>query len=371
MSLLLQALKRADAQKRQPAAGAAQTEPPLALVADGNALPADEAQAAVTTAREAEPVRDSAIEAPPSSPALARQLFAAKARPPHRRGLGLAIGVAVIAILAAVWLLEPWSLARSAPLTASAPTVDTPIAPPVPEPEATPAPMAILPQPPATALPVTRPEPIVREAPRGPDEAPTRVEIRRGDAGERVPAAIESGFAAFQAGQWREAEAQYRLAVQQDARSRDALLGLAATLAQQGKSAAAIDVYQQLVRLYPDDSGAQAGLAALQRDGGERQRALLKQQADAGDADAAFVLGNRLAADGRWPEAQAAYFQAYTQVPASADYAYNLAVSLDRLQQSAQAADYYRRALTLAGGHPARFDVQAARVRLAALVEPQ
>ncbi|MBM3115953.1 tetratricopeptide repeat protein [Jeongeupia naejangsanensis] len=392
MSLLLQALKRADAQKRQPADVALPAASSLALVTDGQDAPGDEALADTSTPVRAEPVlesvqahdetpneermRENAAEPAPLSPSplLARQLFVAKGRPP-RRWWTAGLGIGLLAVAVAAWWLEPWRLEPSTP--AAAPTTvaaeKTVVPAVVPEPAIPPERVAPQPAPPESATPVPQSRPDVRErlAPSGPDEASTRVEVHRGEAGERIPAAIESGYDAFQAGQWREAEAQYRLAVRQDARSRDALLGLAAALAQQGKTVAAIDVYQQLVRLYPEDSSVQAGLAALQRDGGERQRALLKQQADVGDADAAFVLGNRLAAEGRWPEAQAAYFQAYTQVPVSADYAYNLAVSLDHLQQPAPAADYYRRALKLAGDQPARFDAQAARSRLAALtVQP-
>ena len=46
-----------------------------------------------------------------------------------------------------------------------------------------------------------------------------------------------------------------------------------------------------------------------------------------------------------WPDAQQAYFRAYSSVPDNADYAFNLAVGLDRLSQRKLALSYYQRAL--------------------------
>ncbi len=46
-----------------------------------------------------------------------------------------------------------------------------------------------------------------------------------------------------------------------------------------------------------------------------------------------FTLGNLYASQSRWGEAQAEYFECYRLDPSSADFAYNLAVSLDHLGQ--------------------------------------
>ena len=69
-----------------------------------------------------------------------------------------------------------------------------------------------------------------------------------------------------------------------------------------------------------------------------------------------FALGNQFAAQGRWTEAQQAYFHAYTRDPEHADFAYNLAISLDQLHQTKPALEYYRRALALADSRPVSFD---------------
>ena len=77
-----------------------------------------------------------------------------------------------------------------------------------------------------------------------------------------------------------------------------------------------------------------------------------------------FALGNVYAGESRWAEAQQAYFRAVSSDPGNADYAFNLAVSLDHLNQNKHAADYYRRALALAARGPAGFDRQRATNRL-------
>jgi Flp pilus assembly protein TadD len=80
-----------------------------------------------------------------------------------------------------------------------------------------------------------------------------------------------------------------------------------------------------------------------------------------------FALGNQYAAQGRWGEAQEAYFRAYSASPENPDYAFNLAVSLDRLRQPKLALDYYGKALALAAHQPAAFDRAQAEARVAEL----
>jgi Flp pilus assembly protein TadD len=70
------------------------------------------------------------------------------------------------------------------------------------------------------------------------------------------------------------------------------------------------------------------------------------------------------ARQGRWPEAQQSYFRAFSTAPTNPDYAFNLAVGLDRLNQGRLAQSYYQRALALAQTAPAGFDPNAVRKRL-------
>ena len=77
-----------------------------------------------------------------------------------------------------------------------------------------------------------------------------------------------------------------------------------------------------------------------------------------------FTLGNQFAQQGRWAEAQQEYFKAFAAEPDNADFAYNLAVSLDHLRQPKLALEYYRRALALAEG--ARRELRRSRPRAGA-----
>jgi tetratricopeptide (TPR) repeat protein len=80
-----------------------------------------------------------------------------------------------------------------------------------------------------------------------------------------------------------------------------------------------------------------------------------------------FTLGNELAQQGRWAEAQQEYFKAFSAEPDNADFAYNLAISLDHLRQPKLALEYYQRAIALAKARGARFDLAAAEARVAQL----
>ena len=115
---------------------------------------------------------------------------------------------------------------------------------------------------------------------------------------------------------------------------------------------------------------AQAGLIALQEDldpvaGESRVKILLAENPR--DPNLHFSLGNLYAAQERWPEAQRAYFDAYTLDSENPDFAFNLAVSLDRLGQGKPALAYYRRAAEIAAQRPAGFEPGVASRRIAVL----
>ena len=69
-----------------------------------------------------------------------------------------------------------------------------------------------------------------------------------------------------------------------------------------------------------------------------------------------FSLGNLYAGQARWPDAEQAYFEAYQKNPANADYAYNLAVSLEHINQSKPALNYYQKARDLMQPGNVQFD---------------
>ncbi|MGH8745787.1 MAG: tetratricopeptide repeat protein, partial [Burkholderiales bacterium] len=182
---------------------------------------------------------------------------------------------------------------------------------------------------------------------------------------------VAAGYAAYQAGDVAAAREAYRLALGDDPSNRDALLGMAAVDMRGGRFEEADKLYLRLLQADPRDPNAQAGLLAL-RSGltdpvtaESRVKTLLAE--DPGADVLYFTLGNEYARQGRWAEAQQAYFKAYAANPDNPDFAYNVAVSLDHLRQPKLALEYYRRALALAGKRSAGFDQTAARKRAQAL----
>ena len=82
-----------------------------------------------------------------------------------------------------------------------------------------------------------------------------------------------------------------------------------------------------------------------------------------------FALGGAHARAGRWAEAERAFREARRLDASRPDYAFNLAVSLDRQGRHKAALDYYREAATLARNNKAHFDPAALQRRIATLAE--
>jgi tetratricopeptide (TPR) repeat protein len=181
---------------------------------------------------------------------------------------------------------------------------------------------------------------------------------------------LEAAYQAYNAKDFVRAREGYQQVLRNDPDNRDALLGLAAVEMQAKHYDAAGSIYAHLLVLDPRDAYAQAGLIGLR---GEvdplaeesRVKTMIAAQPDASFLQ--FTLGNQYAAQGRWADAQQAYFRAYAGDPQHPDFAYNLAVSLDELHQSKPALQYYRRALALAADHPASFDRAQVAKRVAQL----
>jgi Tfp pilus assembly protein PilF len=199
----------------------------------------------------------------------------------------------------------------------------------------------------------------------GPGAPRSPVQITSG--GLRVDPVVESAWEALQAGDLPRAREEYLRVLRTNPRDRDALLGLATIDARTQQFESAEARYLRVLELDPRDPYAQAGLISLrgQTDplqSESRIKNMLAQQPDAAFLN--FPLGNQYAAQGRWPDAQAAYFRAFTADPDNADYAYNLAVSLDHLGQGKLALEYYRRALALAGNRAVGFNSAQVEARI-------
>ena len=198
------------------------------------------------------------------------------------------------------------------------------------------------------------------------------IEIRKHERTGRVVALLERAYGALHSGDAESAAEAYRAVLGHEPRNRDAFLGLAAVAARAGRWDEAAAHYARVLAFDPADSVAQAALIAIdERDpvrGESRLKALLSSEPRA--AYLHFGLGNVYAAQSRWPEAQQAYLNAWRLDRGNADYAYNLAISLDHLSRPESALDFYREALALAKKRPAGFEAAAVHARIRDITAP-
>ena len=388
MSLLLDALKRAEQEKLTR-----QGDRPVGAGERGPAA----ANAPSAAVLELQPISASAPGgiATRGDAQAAQAVFKAKAaqEPARNRGVlwagAAAIGVVVIAAAVYVWYsinslappLRTASRPRPAPIAPPAsdplaPRADAPFVPPdgpaepgrssaAPPPAGEPAQVAEVAHaaPPRSAVDelLAQPAPLAQN--------PVRL-MRSEEPKPRVPHDVQAGYAALVAGDVARARASYAAALAADATNVDALLGLATADAHEGDTAGAALRYRRALELDPQNATAIAGLAALadfsrpEAIEGELRGDVARHPQSAA---LHFTLGNLYASQSRWGEAQAEYFECYRLDPSSADFAYNLAVSLDHLGSRKPAADYYRKALAAARSGPRQFDPGVAAHRLAVL----
>lgn len=225
------------------------------------------------------------------------------------------------------------------------------------------APEMAAPEAPASEPEVAPPaEDMAAPAPRPASSAPIRIERQ---PAELLDPLLRNAYQAYRSGKLDEAWNLYMAMYRKDARNIDALLGLAAIAEQRGEDSMAAQYFGQVLVLDPRHPLANAGISALNanEDASEsRLKMLLREQ---GNAPALhFALGNLYAGQTRWAEAQQAYFNAWSLDPGNAEYAFNLAVSLDHLGQKELAARYYQDALQLDAPQTAGFDHAAVSLRV-------
>ncbi len=405
MSLLMDALRRAEEAKRQ-AAGPTSGGDPLELRLDPLETPAPspqrrtlpplsrpldtDAPAPATEATVTPPGRP--LSGPPptdldrgdtAARIAAGNVFAVKQVPRSRTALWFFLGFGGIAMLAIGgyfwWQLQTLSggsLVR--PMVTTLPASPLPVQPPgVPLQVAAETPLAL----PAIAVESPRAAPAPAPAPGLRAVRPERL---RGGAASSLPGeaagvfrsgnkraihnqTLNQAYEAWQADKLDDAQSGYEEVLRSDARNPDALLGLAAIAIRRSQFERAQDLFLRVLESDPGDATAQAALINLrgQNDTGSsesRLKTLLASQPDS--AALHYALGNLYARQGRWRDAQQAYFQAYAADPDNADYIFNVAVSLDHLRQSKLAAQYYRMALSAAATRHGTFDRQAAEQRI-------
>lgn len=173
--------------------------------------------------------------------------------------------------------------------------------------------------------------------------------IDRNQGSEAVDPTLLAGWQAYRDGDFSTAWQLYRTVLQLNDKDRDALLGMAAIARQQDRDDVAAKYYGQVLALDPRDPAAHAGMSTLaSNDAASTESKLKFQLAIHPEASALhFALGNLYAEHARWGEANQAYLNAYNRNPDDAQFAFNLAVSLDHLGQGARAIPYYQIALQL------------------------
>lgn len=165
-----------------------------------------------------------------------------------------------------------------------------------------------------------------------------------------VDPTLLAAYDAYTGGKDKEAQQLYRQVLQRDVRNVDALLGMALISKRQNREADAMGWYQKVIEIEPKNSLAQIAMVSTTTSNDKvgmesRMKSMLAMHPDAANLHAA--LGNLYAEQNEWPSAQEAYFNASRFAPNNADYAFNLAISLDELGKTALALKQYQRALAL------------------------
>jgi tetratricopeptide (TPR) repeat protein len=179
-------------------------------------------------------------------------------------------------------------------------------------------------------------------------------------------------YDAYNAGNDTDAIKLYKQVLQRDMRNVDALLGLGAIAQRQGRLHDANGWYGKVLELEPKNTIALNFSLAENLDNqaptGVNNESLIKnmlaKQPD--DASLYATLGNFYADSNQWSSAQQAYFDAY-RLNASADNAFNLAISLDQLSKPKLALPYYQLALQLSQKERTTFDKAALEARISAI----
>jgi len=231
----------------------------------------------------------------------------------------------------------------------------------------------------AVATPIAEPQAVVEEAVEVPieeDVEPNPITIVRSDTTPKVDPQLLQAYDAYKANDYITARAHYQQALRDKPNNRDAIMGLAAVSLKVGDSVSAREAYLRLLQLDPRDVMARVGLLetmpasdpiALESE----LKSLFEEHPEV--AHLAFSLGNLYASQRRWNEAQQSYYDALLAAksggagPVSPDYAFNLAVSLERLNQIRPAYGFYREALEQTRDVNPTFDTRILRERLDAL----
>ena len=199
---------------------------------------------------------------------------------------------------------------------------------------------------------------------------PATIRVVRAAAAKTGGERIHAAYRAYLAGDLDAARAGYAETLQAYPDNRDAMLGLAACAVREGDIRSAVSMYRRIIEAFPQDVLSRVALIGLQKDRQDEpviRELLLKQP---GKPFFHVTLGQLLAAQSRWPEAQQAFSEAHRIDPASPVYSLNLAISLDRMGQRRKALNYYRTTLKLVEQGNSDLDIRPVIKRIQSLRRP-
>ncbi|MCK5002491.1 MAG: tetratricopeptide repeat protein [Gammaproteobacteria bacterium] len=177
------------------------------------------------------------------------------------------------------------------------------------------------------------------------------VSIKKTNTEDPVNVLLRNAWAAYNKEDYLAANRGYEKVLKREPKNRDGLLGVAAVAVKNANYKKARASYQLLLKLNPRDQVAMAAMTninelSVNNQNESQLKFMLQQQPSATHLN--FALGNSYARKSKWPEAQSEYFKAWQGDSKNADYAYNLAVSLDQLGKKKEALQFYKKSLLLA-----------------------
>ncbi|MDH5516914.1 MAG: hypothetical protein OEY36_03715 [Gammaproteobacteria bacterium] len=195
---------------------------------------------------------------------------------------------------------------------------------------------------------------------------PKKIAIVKQQKTDPISLLVTKAYRHYQSAEYSEADKIYQQVLLRDNKQRDALLGRAAIAVIAGHAATARQYYQQLLRYYPDDSIARSALVDLTNkdlSAADESGLNLLLRDNPSAAHVHFSLGLLYEKQGRIKESQQSFFNAFALQP-RADYAFNLAVMLDKLGQPEAALSYYKKASSLADNSSSYFDEKSVLERI-------
>ena len=172
---------------------------------------------------------------------------------------------------------------------------------------------------------------------------------------------------AIAAGRWNVAEINFHKALEESPNNIQALMGMAEVMQAGGKNEVANQFYLAVIERAPGNLKASIGLLNLKQDKSSLDHGNQLKQLITENSGQAFLhasLGDYYVARAEWSAAQAAYFEAVKYDSSNADYAYNLAVSMDQLGKGEIALRYYEKALALKKTNNSKFNKKSTIIRI-------